>query len=307
MSSRPTRPVEDEAVDGQEIEEEEAQREAARRLMPSAVSIYLSEIRRTRLLTAEEERALALRVEAGDMSARSRMIESNLRLVVKISKRYIHRGLPFLDLVEEGNLGLIRAVERFRAEKGCRFSTYATWWIRQSIERALVNQSNAVRIPVHISDDIARISRAAAELRKQEGDEPDVEKLAQKLSMKGDYVRRLLGFARKSFSLDQPLGTDGDYSLGDTLEDAGAEDPSDMVLGEDRVRLLQDWLGRLQTREQDVIRLRYGLYDGEPLTLEEIGKRYRVTRERIRQIEMAALRKLRRLSSRHNVRFQSLY
>jgi RNA polymerase sigma factor (sigma-70 family) len=235
------------------------------------------------------------------------MIESNLRLVVKISKRYVNRGLPFLDLVEEGNLGLIRAVERFRAEKGCRFSTYATWWIRQSIERALVNQSNTVRIPVHISDDIARISKAAAEIRKEEGQEPDAESLALKLDMRADYVRRLLGFARRTFSLDQPLGIEGDYSLGDTLEDAGAQDPSELVLGEDRFHLLQEWLGRLQSREQDVIRLRYGLYDGEPLTLEEIGKRYRVTRERIRQIEMAALRKLRRLCARRNVHFQSLY
>jgi len=286
---------------------EEKTREAARRLTPSAITLYLSEIRRTRLLTPEEEIALALRVESGDEGARSRMIESNLRLVVKIAKRYSHRGLALLDLIEEGNLGLIRAVERFRAEKGCRFSTYATWWIRQSIDRALVNQANAVRLPVHISDDIARLFRVAAHLRTAEGQEPDADRLAREMDVRPVYVRRLLSFARRSFSLDQPLGEEGDYSLQDTLEDTDTPDPAERVLEEDRFRLLAEWLRRLSEREQDILRLRYGLGDDEPSTLEEIGKRYGVTRERIRQIEMGALRKLRRLTAQQRVGFQSLY
>jgi len=293
-----------EELDG---EREIKTREAARRLTPSAISLYLSEIRRTRLLTPEEETTLAVRVEAGDEGARSRMIESNLRLVVKIAKRYVHRGLSLLDLIEEGNLGLIRAVERFRADKGCRFSTYATWWIRQSIDRALVNQANAVRLPVHISDDIARLFRIASHLRSAEGQEPDPERLAQEMEVRPEYVRRLLTFARRSFSLDQPLGEEGDYSLQDTLEDADTPDPEDRILEEDRVRLLEEWLNRLGPREQDILILRYGLRDGEPLTLEKIGERYGVTRERIRQIEMGALRKLRRLTAQQRVGFQSLY
>jgi RNA polymerase primary sigma factor len=274
---------------------------------PDAISIYLSEIRRTNLLTAAEERGLALQVEDGDEDARLRMIESNLRLVVKIAKRYVNRGLPLLDLIEEGNLGLIRAVERFRAAKECRFSTYATWWIRQSIERGLVNQANAVRLPVHIADDVSKLFRVASQLRVAEGLEPRVEELAEKMGARPEYVRRLLGFARKSFSLDQPVGEDADYSLQDTLEDPESLDPEDAVLEEDRLRLLEEWLEGLSPRERDVLRLRYGLYEGDPLTLEEIGRRYHVTRERIRQIEMAALRKLRRLTAQISVRFHSLY
>ena len=282
-------------------------REAARRLAPSAIALYLSEIRRTTLLTPQEEIDLALRVEQGDTGARARMIESNLRLVVKIAKRYTHRGLALLDLIEEGNLGLIRAVERFRADKGCRFSTYATWWIRQAIDRALVNQANTVRLPVHISDDIARLFRAASHLRASEGQEPDAERIAQEMGVSPAHVRRLLTFARRSFSLDQPLGEEGDYSLQDTLEDTDTPGPADRVLHDDRRRLLAGWLRRLNPREREILELRYGLGDEAPLTLEEIGKRYRVTRERIRQIETGALRKLRRLTAQQKVGFQSLY
>jgi RNA polymerase primary sigma factor len=300
MTSKPRQIQEEDGPGG-------AARQGPRQSAPSAVSIYLSQIRKTRLLTASEEKALALRIEAGDMAARERMIEANLRLVVKLSKRYVNRGLAFLDLVEEGNLGLIRAVERFRADKECRFSTYATWWIRQSIERALINQANAVRIPVHIADDISRLFRVAAGLRRAEAQEPDAERLARAMEVSGEYVRRLLGFARRTFSLDQPLGEDGAYSLQDTLEDPEVPDPVEVVLQEDRVELLRDWLSGLQAREKEILTLRYGLHDGEVLTLEQIGQRYGVTRERIRQIEMAAIRKLRKLSVQRNVGFHSLY
>ncbi|MBI5442469.1 MAG: sigma-70 family RNA polymerase sigma factor [Deltaproteobacteria bacterium] len=307
MPGKPKLPSADEFSTDEDFQPGNGERDGFRRLAPTPVTIYLSQIRRTRLLSADEEKELALRIQAGDMEARQRMIEANLRLVVNISKRYVNRGLPFLDLVEEGNLGLIRAVERFRADKGCRFSTYATWWIRQSIERALVNQANTVRIPVHISDDITRLFRLTSEIRKNEGVDPDSERLARELGMRPDYVRRLLGFARRSFSLDQPLGEEGGYSLQDTLQDNETHDPAEVVLQEDRMQLLNDWLGRLQPREQDILMLRYGLYDGAPMTLEDIGKRYNVTRERIRQIEVAALNKLRRLTVQRNVRFHALY
>jgi RNA polymerase sigma factor (sigma-70 family) len=281
--------------------------ESHRSTNPSAIAIYLTEIRKSDLLTPEEELALARRIETGDEEARRRMIEANLRLVVKIAKRYVNRGLALLDLIEEGNLGLIRAVERFRADKKCRFSTYASWWIRQSIERGLVNQAGAIRLPVHISDEIARLFRVASEIRTMEGREPDPDRLALAMGTERQYVRRLLGFARKTFSLDQPLGEDAKYSLQETLEDSRGGDPSDLVLEDDRLKLLQEWLDRLTAREQDVLRLRYGLYEGDPLTLDQVGHRYGVTRERIRQIEMAALRKLRRLTAQKSVGFQSLY
>lgn len=306
MTSKP-RQMHEASGTSAETEASDGDRRAASQLSPSAVSIYLSQIRKARLLTAEEEKSLAVQIEAGDMKARERMIEANLRLVVKISKRYVGRGLAFLDLVEEGNVGLIRAVERFRAEKDCRFSTYATWWIRQSIERALINQANAVRIPVHIADDISRLFRIAAELRRTEGREADPEGLAVAMGVTPEYVRRLTGFARRTFSLDQPLGEEGDYSLQDTLEDPEVLDPVEVVLQEDRAALLRDWLAGLQAREKEILILRYGLYDGEVLTLEQIGRRYGVTRERIRQIETAAIRKLRKLSVQRNVGFHSLY
>ena len=283
-------------------------RQTARRLTPSAISIYLSEIRQTRLLTPEEEKELARRVQAGDPAARRRMIESNLRLVVKIAKRYVNRGLPLLDLIEEGNLGLIRAVERFRPEKGCRFSTYATWWIRQSIERALVNQADTVRLPVHVADEISRLRRAAEEIRGVDEAGPQlVEALAERLGRSVDYVRRLMLLARRTFSLDQPLGQEEDFSLRDILEDPDAVDPEEVLLRSDRLRLLEQWLERLRPREQEVLRLRYGLAGEEPMTLEEIGRRYGVTRERIRQIEMNALRKLRRMTAQARVPFGALY
>ncbi|WP_025323948.1 sigma-70 family RNA polymerase sigma factor [Deferrisoma camini] len=282
-------------------------RKAARRYTPSTISIYLSEIRQTRLLTPDEEKELAARVQAGDPGARQRMIECNLRLVVTIAKRYVNRGLPLLDLIEEGNLGLIRAVERFRPDKGCRFSTYATWWIRQSIERALVNQSDTVRLPVHVAEEINRLRRAAEEIRGKEGTEPDEEALAQKIDRDLEHVRRLMRLARRTFSLDQPLGTDEDYTLQDVIEDPSAQDPEEMVLEDDRLRVLERWLQDLRPRERRVLELRYGLGDEAPQTLEQIGREFGVTRERIRQIEMNALKKLRRMAARARVPFGELY
>ncbi|GAB6064325.1 sigma-70 family RNA polymerase sigma factor [Deferrisoma palaeochoriense] len=282
------------------------QRKAARQYTPSTISIYLTEIRQTRLLTPDEEKELAARIQAGDAGARQRMIESNLRLVVTIAKRYLNRGLPLLDLIEEGNLGLIRAVERFRPDKGCRFSTYATWWIRQSIERALVNQADTVRLPVHVAEEINRLRKAAEEIRGKEGTEPDVEALAEKIDRDLEHVRRLLALARRTFSLDQPLGTDEDYTLQDVIEDPSVQDPEEVVLEDDRLRVLESWLQELRPRERRVLELRFGLGGEEPHTLEEIGRMFGVTRERIRQIETNALRKLRRMAARNRVPFGEL-
>ncbi|MBE0618652.1 MAG: sigma-70 family RNA polymerase sigma factor, partial [Proteobacteria bacterium] len=201
---------------------------AAKKASPtpnSSMGLYLRDIRKTRLLTPQEEIDLALRIEKGDEAARSRMIESNLRLVVKIAKRYVNRGLPFMDLIEEGNVGLIKAVERFKASKGCRFSTYATWWIRQSIERALTNQVRTIRLPVHVSDDIDRMNRVQENLNRIFRRPPTEEELAGETGFTEAYIRRLQSIRRKILSIDQALDVDGDFTLQDKLEDPSVEDP----------------------------------------------------------------------------------
>ncbi len=190
-----------------------------------AIKLYLRDIQKTTLLTAEEERALARRIDQGDMAARDRMIESNLRLVVKIAKRYMNRGLPFLDLIEEGNLGLIKAVERFKLSKECRFSTYATWWIRQSIERALVNQSRTIRLPVHVSDDINRLVKVTRNLLHEHNREPQVKEVADAMGVDPSYVRRLMILLKRTYSFEHPMGENSDYSLMDTIEDTSSVNP----------------------------------------------------------------------------------
>ena len=259
-----------------------------------AIKCYLNDIQRSYLLTAEEERELAQCVEEGDEQARARMIECNLRLVVKIAKRYMNRGLPFLDLIEEGNMGLIKAVERFRVEKQCRFSTYATWWIRQSIERALINQSRTIRLPVHVADHVNRMLKTSKEILKTANREPTDEEIAEAMDGSVEQVQQLQQLLRKTYSIEHPLG-DNNYSLMDTLEDATAIDPLQLLEDRDRYEFVQKWLAGLKKNERDILMLRFGLEDREPETLDTIGKRYGVTRERIRQIEAKSIEKLRRM------------
>ena len=260
-----------------------------------AIKLYLKDIQKTNLLTAEEERALARRIDDGDMAARDHMIESNLRLVVKIAKRYMNRGLPFLDLIEEGNLGLIKAVERFKLSKECRFSTYATWWIRQSIERALVNQSRTIRLPVHVSDDINKLIKISRELIRVYNREPQVAEVAEAMGVEPAYVRRLMVLLKKTYSIEHPMGENSDYSLIDTIEDSTVVNPLELAEWLNKYQLIADLLATLNDNEKEIIALRFGLDDRDPQTLDTIGRQFGVTRERIRQIEAKSLEKLRTL------------
>ena len=259
-----------------------------------AIKIYLRDIQRTPLLTAESEKELARRVESGDKAARNAMIESNLRLVVKIAKRYINRGLPFLDLIEEGNMGLIKAVERFNLAKECRFSTYATWWIRQSIERSLVNQSRTIRLPVHVSDDISRMLRVIRNLSQELHREPSVEEVAAAMKGKVTYVRRLMTLLRRTCSTETPIGDGNDFFLIDTIEDTSVTSPSMQLENISSYDRISSCFELLTENEQKILALRFGLNDCEPQTLDTIGQQFGVTRERIRQIEVKSLEKLRK-------------
>lgn len=298
--------VEDADLDPEEIEEEDSEDEseeeedkAYEEHSDDAIKLYLKEIQKTTLLTAEEERALAGRISKGDAEARNRMIESNLRLVVKIAKRYMNRGLPFLDLIEEGNLGLIKAVERFKLSKECRFSTYATWWIRQSIERALVNQSRTIRLPVHVSDDINKLIKISRELVHQYNREPHIHEVAEAMGVENSYIRRLMVLVKKTYSIEHPMGENNDYSLMDTIEDPSAVDPSGLIEDLDKYALVSAWLGSLGENEREILTLRFGLDDREPQTLDTIGRSFGVTRERIRQIEAKSLEKLKKIRQEH--------
>lgn len=260
-----------------------------------AIKLYLKEIQKSTLLTAAEERELAEKIAVGDMAARDRMIESNLRLVVKISKRYMNRGLPFLDLIEEGNMGLIKAVERFKVSKGCRFSTYATWWVRQSIERALVNQSRTIRLPVHVADDINKLVKISRELLQRLKREPTTEEIASAMGVEPAYVSRMSILLKKTYSIEHPMGDNSDYSLIDTIEDKNIADPGSLIEDLDRYSHVTTWLDSLSENEREILVLRFGLEDREPQTLDTIGQKFGVTRERIRQIEAKSLAKLRRI------------
>ncbi|RII26515.1 MAG: RNA polymerase subunit sigma [Geobacter sp.] len=261
-----------------------------------AIKIYLRDIQRTPLLTAETEKECAQQIEKGDKAARNKMIESNLRLVVKIAKRYINRGLPFLDLIEEGNMGLIKAVERFSLAKECRFSTYATWWIRQAIERALVNQSRTIRLPVHVSDDINRMLKNTRVLSQSLQREPSVHEIAEAMNAKVPYVRRLMTLLRRTCSIETPIGDGNDYFLIDTIEDTSMVPPSELLENIDRYEMISEYFDELTESEQKILTLRFGLDDKEPQTLDTIGQSFGVTRERIRQIEAKSLEKLRKCS-----------
>ncbi len=260
---------------------------------PDAIKYYLKELRRYPLLTFEEEQKLGRRVVRGDQEAKARMIESNLRLVVAMAKKYINRGLPFSDLIEEGNLGLIRAVEKFRPEKGFRFSTYATWWIRQAIERAIINQSRVIRLPIHISDDVNAYARTARRLTQELGREPTEREIAKKMRWSIARVRSTSEVVKETYSLDMTVGEQEEDTLKDLVPDTTNQSPLIALAQMDRQERLDDWLSRLSGNERDVIEMRYGLKSDEPQTLNGIGRRYGITRERVRQIEKHAINKLR--------------
>jgi RNA polymerase sigma factor (sigma-70 family) len=280
----------DEGIDD-EFEEEIPLVELER--FDDAIKIYLRDIQRTPLLSATAEKELARKVEKGDDAARNKMIESNLRLVVKIAKRYLNRGLPFLDLIEEGNLGLIKSVERFNLAKECRFSTYATWWIRQSIERALINQSRTIRLPVHVSDDIGRMIRTTRTLSHELNREPTIDEIADTMKAKIQHVRHLMTLLRHTSSIEAPIGGGSDFALIDTIEDSSITAPSVQLENTDMFELISKHLNKLTEHEQNILTLRFGLNDQEPQTLDVIGQKFGVTRERIRQIEAKSLEKLR--------------
>ncbi|OCA91140.1 RNA polymerase sigma factor RpoD [Bacillus sp. FJAT-27225] len=257
------------------------------------VRMYLKEIGRVDLLTAEEEIQLANRIEKGDEEAKRRLAEANLRLVVSIAKRYVGRGMLFLDLIQEGNMGLIKAVEKFDYRKGFKFSTYATWWIRQAITRAIADQARTIRIPVHMVETINKLIRVQRQLLQDLGREPTPEEIAEDMDLTPDKVREILKIAQEPVSLETPIGEEDDSHLGDFIEDQDATSPSEHAAYELLKEQLEDVLDTLTDREENVLRLRFGLDDGRTRTLEEVGKVFGVTRERIRQIEAKALRKLR--------------
>jgi len=257
------------------------------------VRMYLKEIGRVNLLSAKDEISLAQRIENGDEEAKRDLAEANLRLVVSIAKRYVGRGMLFLDLIQEGNMGLIKAVEKFDYRKGYKFSTYATWWIRQAITRAIADQARTIRIPVHMVETINKLIRVQRQLLQDLGREPTPEEIAQDMELTPDKVREILKIAQEPVSLETPIGEEDDSHLGDFIEDQEATSPSDHAAYELLKEQLEDVLDTLTDREENVLRLRFGLDDGRTRTLEEVGKVFGVTRERIRQIEAKALRKLR--------------
>ncbi|EPY08850.1 RNA polymerase sigma factor RpoD [Paenibacillus sp. E194] len=257
------------------------------------VRMYLKEIGRVPLLSAEEEIELAKRIEQEDEEAKKRLTEANLRLVVSIAKRYVGRGMLFLDLIQEGNMGLIKAVEKFDYSKGYKFSTYATWWIRQAITRAIADQARTIRIPVHMVETINKLVRVSRQLLQELGREPTPEEIAAEMELSVEKVREIMKIAQEPVSLETPIGEEDDSHLGDFIEDQEALAPADAAAYELLKEQLEDVLDTLTEREENVLRLRFGLDDGRTRTLEEVGKVFGVTRERIRQIEAKALRKLR--------------
>lgn len=257
------------------------------------VRMYLKEIGRVPLLTAEEEVELALRIEEGDLEAKQRLAEANLRLVVSIAKRYVGRGMQFLDLIQEGNMGLMKAVEKFDYQKGFKFSTYATWWIRQAITRAIADQARTIRIPVHMVETINKLIRIQRQLLQDLGREPTPEEIGAEMDLPTEKVREILKIAQEPVSLETPIGEEDDSHLGDFIEDQEATSPAEHAAYELLKEQLESVLDTLTDREENVLRLRFGLDDGRTRTLEEVGRVFGVTRERIRQIEAKALRKLR--------------
>lgn len=295
----PESDTEDDIILDVEDEPTEEELENIEMAVPDAVSIedpvrmYLKEIGKVPLLTAEEEKDLAMKMEAGDMEAKKRLAEANLRLVVSIAKRYVGRGMLFLDLIQEGNLGLIKAVEKFDYRKGYKFSTYATWWIRQAITRAIADQARTIRIPVHMVETINKLIRVQRQLLQELGREPYPEEIAEKMGLPVERVREIQKISQEPVSLETPIGEEEDSHLGDFIQDDNVPVPAEAAAFTLLKEQLVEVLGTLTEREQKVLCLRFGLEDGRARTLEEVGKEFDVTRERIRQIEAKALRKLR--------------
>ena len=289
-------------------DEDEVDMEKIDLSVPDGVSIedpvrmYLKEIGKVPLLSAEEEVELAKRMAEGDEDAKKRLAEANLRLVVSIAKRYVGRGMLFLDLIQEGNLGLIKAVEKFDYEKGFKFSTYATWWIRQAITRAIADQARTIRIPVHMVETINKLIRVSRQLLQELGREPTPEEIAEELDMPVDRVREILKISQEPVSLETPIGEEEDSHLGDFIQDDNVPVPAEAAAATLLKEQLDEVLDTLTHREQKVLRLRFGMNDGRARTLEEVGKEFDVTRERIRQIEAKALRKLRHPSRSRKLR-----
>lgn len=272
-----------------------------------ATQLYLNEIGFSPLLSPEEEVFFARLAMKGDEGGRKRMIESNLRLVVKIARRYVNRGLSLLDLIEEGNLGLIRAVEKFDPERGFRFSTYATWWIRQTIERAIMNQTRTIRLPIHVVKELNVYLRAARELTQKLDHEPSAEEIATLLDKPVADVKHMLSLNERVTSVDTPLGYDSDKSLLDTIADYQVSDPAEMLQDDDLRDSLSQWLSELSDKQREVVARRFGLHGYETSTLEEVGKEIGLTRERVRQIQVEALRRLRDILEKHGLTSESIF
>lgn len=272
-----------------------------------ATQLYLNEIGFSPLLTPEEEVYFARLARKGEESGRKRMIESNLRLVVKIARRYVNRGLTLLDLIEEGNLGLIRAVEKFDPERGFRFSTYATWWIRQTIERAIMNQTRTIRLPIHVVKELNLYLRAARELTQQLDHEPTAEEIARKVDKPVADVKRMLGLNERVASMDTPIGAGSDKSLLDTVADEGASDPADVLQDNNMSACLENWIDQLSEKQQEVLSRRFGLRGYPISTLEEVGLEIGLTRERVRQIQVEALRRLREILEKEGLSSSLLF
>jgi RNA polymerase nonessential primary-like sigma factor len=272
-----------------------------------ATRLYLNEIGISKLLTAEEEVYFSRLAQKGDQAARQRMIESNLRLVVKIARRYMNRGLALLDLIEEGNLGLIRAVEKFDPERGFRFSTYATWWIRQTIERAIMNQTRTIRLPIHVVKEINVYLRAARKLAQSLDHEPSSEEIADLLDKPIDEVKRMLGLNERVTSVDTPFGKDADKPLLDTIADEKSHDPTVDIQNDGLNANLDRWLSKLNDKQREVVERRFGLHGYENSTLEQVANELGVTRERVRQIQMDALRRLRDILERDGFSVESIF